>query len=533
MTYSKHIGNTPQTEKADPRQIKNDAGGYTFKADDWTRLNRFLILGNEGGSYYANERRMTIDNYAVVQRCLKKNGPKTVQAIVDVSKSGRAVKNDPAIFAMAVALKQGDLETRRMASKTAHLVVRTGTHLFQFCEAVSSLGGWGKLTKRTFANWYNKKDAQRLAYQLIKYQQRGGIGHKDVLKVAHPKPETEQHNALYNWAINGWESVGEEPHDDEALRQVWAFERAKNADKRETIKLIQDYRLPHEAIMTQFKNDPDVQEALLQEMPVFAMLRNLANYTKSGLFTNTSDAAKLAVEKLSNEEVLKKAKLHPMKVLIALRAYTQARDRRGNTWAPVTKIVDVLDEAFYKCFDNVEATGKNLLVAVDSSDSMSNARAMGVENLSVVEAAAAMALIYAHIEDNVQFVSFDTQTRPESVFSKRARLDHVTSHFRMMGGGTDCASPIQWAVNRKEAYDAIVMLTDAQTWAGGWYNSGHVHQALNNYRRVKNQNFRFVGAAMQANRLTLTLPDDLLSFETAGLDGNLPTLVNGFISGEF
>ena len=30
--------------------------------DDWKRLERFLILGNEGGSYYATERALTIEN---------------------------------------------------------------------------------------------------------------------------------------------------------------------------------------------------------------------------------------------------------------------------------------------------------------------------------------------------------------------------------------------------------------------------------------------------------------------------------------
>ena len=31
-------------------QVRNSAGGYSWEVDDWTRLDRFLILGAEGGT---------------------------------------------------------------------------------------------------------------------------------------------------------------------------------------------------------------------------------------------------------------------------------------------------------------------------------------------------------------------------------------------------------------------------------------------------------------------------------------------------
>ena len=31
--------------------VANDAGGYVYALDDWARLDRFLILGTEGGTY--------------------------------------------------------------------------------------------------------------------------------------------------------------------------------------------------------------------------------------------------------------------------------------------------------------------------------------------------------------------------------------------------------------------------------------------------------------------------------------------------
>src|SRR5437868_5376314 len=47
---------TPQREPLDSAQVPNSAGGYAYPVDDWTRLTRWLVLGSEGGSYYATER---------------------------------------------------------------------------------------------------------------------------------------------------------------------------------------------------------------------------------------------------------------------------------------------------------------------------------------------------------------------------------------------------------------------------------------------------------------------------------------------
>src|SRR5262245_34948535 len=44
---------TPQSEPIPgSNQVPNNAGGHAFAVDNWTRLDRFLVLGTENGSYY-------------------------------------------------------------------------------------------------------------------------------------------------------------------------------------------------------------------------------------------------------------------------------------------------------------------------------------------------------------------------------------------------------------------------------------------------------------------------------------------------
>ena len=83
----------------------------------WTRLRRFLVLGSEGGSYYASEWTLTRENAQAVEQCVREDGPRAVAEIVRVSTEGRAPKNDPALYALALAAGVGDVDTRGRRSR--------------------------------------------------------------------------------------------------------------------------------------------------------------------------------------------------------------------------------------------------------------------------------------------------------------------------------------------------------------------------------------------------------------------------------
>ena len=66
---------TPQSEPIPgTNQVPNSAGGFAWELDDWARLDRFLVLGSEGGTYYVGERKLTRENAAVVARCIAADG---------------------------------------------------------------------------------------------------------------------------------------------------------------------------------------------------------------------------------------------------------------------------------------------------------------------------------------------------------------------------------------------------------------------------------------------------------------------------
>ncbi|MBX0327959.1 TROVE domain-containing protein [Oscillochloris sp. ZM17-4] len=156
--------------------MRNSAGGYSYPVDDWTRLGRFLVLGSEGGSYYAAERALTLEGAHAVARCLAEDGGRAGAEIVAVSAAGRAPKNDPALFALAMAATAEAGETRRAALAALPQVARTGTHLLHFAGYVQALRGWGRGLRRAVGAWFLEQPAERLVLQAIKYRQRDGVG---------------------------------------------------------------------------------------------------------------------------------------------------------------------------------------------------------------------------------------------------------------------------------------------------------------------------------------------------------------------
>src|SRR6059036_1267000 len=116
MSYLKRHGTHRVPQRAPlPGEVANSAGGHAWAVDVWTRLRRFLVLGSEGGSYYVAEWTLTRENARVVEQAVSEDGLRAVAEIVRVSSEGRAPKNDPALWALALAAGVGDVETRRAA----------------------------------------------------------------------------------------------------------------------------------------------------------------------------------------------------------------------------------------------------------------------------------------------------------------------------------------------------------------------------------------------------------------------------------
>ncbi|MEZ4865271.1 MAG: TROVE domain-containing protein [Caldilineaceae bacterium] len=524
--FAKH--RTPQNAPIPgANQVANSAGGFAWAVDDWTRLDRFLVLGAEGGTYYISERKLTLENAQAVQTCIAADGQRVVARVVEISEAGRAPKNDPALFVLAMCAGLGDDATRKAALAALPKVARIGTHLFHFLAYAELFRGWGRAMRRAVAEWYNAMPTARLAYQAVKYQQRDGWSHRDALRLAHPQTADAQRNAIYHWITRGWPTIGAEPHPDAVLRQLWAFERAKVvSDETAIVDLIKQHDLPWEAIPTQWLGSAEVWQALLPTLPMTALIRNLARMTANGLLTQRNKATRTIAHRLTSQEQLRKARIHPIAVLSALHTYSRGKGARGSlTWKPVQPLVDALDRAFYLSFGNVQPTGKRIVLALDVSGSMSMGEIAGVPGLSPRVASAAMAMVTAAVESQVATVAFAHEMKRINI-TPQQRLDDIIAYLSHMSfGGTDCALPMLWAQRNGVKADAFIIYTDSETW----YGKVHPAQALRDYRRNTGIPAKLIIVGMISNGFTIADPNDAGMLDVVGFDSATPQLMADFM----
>jgi 60 kDa SS-A/Ro ribonucleoprotein len=529
--YLRHfiLRRTPQSEPI-PGTVANSAGGFTFPVDSWARLDRFLVLGSEGGSYYATERTLTRENAQATIRAIEEDGERAVARIVEISQSGRAPKNDPAIFALALAASLGNEETKRTALAAIPKVCRTGTHLFQFAGAVEGFRGWGRGLRRGIAAWYTGKSADQLALQVVKYRQRGGWTHRDLLRLAHPLTEDAARKELFDWVCR--DTVGEG-----LPRLVTAFvQLSKAKDAGEIASLIVEHDLPREAVPAEWLNDPKVWRALLERMPMTALVRNLGKLSSVGVVKPLGDGLPLVLSALRDAERIEKARLHPLAILLALKTYAQGRGEKGKlTWEPVPQVIDALNAAFYTAFANVEPCGKRILLALDVSGSMGGGGIAGT-SLTPREGSAAMALMTAATEENYHIVGFttsggdwqrNTRLTPLPLTPSMRLDDAVKAVSNLPFGGTDCALPMLHALEKGLKVDAFVVYTDSETWAG----TIHPVQALREYREKTGIPAKLVVVGMVSNGFSIADPNDGGMLDVVGFDAAAPAVIADFIRG--
>lgn len=546
-TYAQHVSKkvTPQSQPIPgSNQVANSAGGFSWKVDSWTRLHRFLILGSEKGCYYASEKALTVANAVAVLECAKADIARTINTIVEISDAGRAPKNDAAIFALGLLIgEKGEIGNAALSAMSK--VCRIGTHLFQCAATVDATRGWGRSVRRAFADWYLSKEPDKLAYQVAKYQRRDGWSHRDILRLCH----APSNSALMRWIIG----AGNEERSvkrGEAVKQyaaveglppiVEAFERAKVATTpQEIAQLIRGCNLPRECVPTQWLNEKEVWAALLENMPITAMVRNLGKLSSIGLLAPLSDASKVVAERLGDAERLKKGRVHPIALLLAQCVYKQGHgDKGGLSWTPVSQVIDALDDAFYKAFAAVEPTGKRHLLALDVSGSMGGAYIAGTR-LTAREGSAAMAMVTARTEASYHTVAFTNGSYASMhsrqgygsgltplTISPRQRLDSVVQSVSALPfGGTDCALPMLYAIDQKIPVDVFIVYTDSETWHGAI----HPSQALQKYRNEMSIDAKLIVVGMVANEFSIADPNDAGMLDVVGFDASVPQAIREFV----
>ncbi len=521
---------TPQNKAIPGREaemIRGRSGGYMFEAGIWQTLRRCLLIGTANSTYYAGKRELTDDFANTLKGAIALDPQRVAQEIVYAS-DGRAINNSAPILALVLLSMGSTAVAKQSFIEIFPQVVRTASHFYEWLSYTKSMRGFGKVIKQVGTAWLSREDVKGLAYQLLKYQQRHGFTNRDALRLFHVKPVTEEHDRLYSWVVNGWSELPAEI-PSEAIKQIWWYEWLKRHPE-ETHRAIAEGRLTHEMAAPVGNMDRQAWQLLFETMPLGAMLRNLGSLTNLGVLRVDSVNNLERVEAvLNNRDYLRKARIHPIDVLKALKTYSSGGKigRSKKTWTPIPRIVDILEKTVELSFAVVEPTNKVFLHAVDISGSMSYGVVDSV-GLNCCEIATAMALVTAKAEKNYAIRGFSTKFIDLNITRRDSFRSALKKASNQNFGGTDASVAYSWAIKNKYQADVICFWTDNESWAG----NRHPTQALQEYRRKVNPNVKAIYITLAPYNITLVDPQDNNSWDLAGFDPGIPRLIQTIALGE-
>ena len=534
--------NTPQSQPIPGRESEmsqNLAGGYGFKASDWTALRRWLCVGSTTNAFYASRQKLVKDNLEFATKLVDVNPVEFANQILYASNKG--LSNSTPVLALVLLSNGESVQAKDAFLGIFNRVVRTASHLYEFLSYVGLFRGFGTTIKRAIHGWFDNLGANdKLAYQLLKYQGREGWTHRDVLRKFHVRPTNQDCNDLFGWCVNG--TLGDrELRDQDPLSQIYWVEHIKNnaSNEAEILKAVRNGNLTHEMVTGNVsKMTNAVRRELLTRMPMTATIRNLGAMTSHGVISfEDTDILDILEDRLCDVTKLKNARVHPLVLASAYKVYSEGGKlgKSSLRWSPVNRVVDILEASVEKAFDALEPTGLRYQFNVDVSASMFWNR---IGNLSMYpgEIAALMALSGVKSEKNTFVGGFTTNFAPFNMTKRTSFLDAMTygsstwPNERM--GGTDASQGYRDAEAKGRVVDVFVNLTDNMTWAG---YSNHPTQALQSYRKKLNRKARAVYLTIEpgyGDRVTLVDPNDPLSTDMAGFSADSIRYMQMFATGE-
>jgi 60 kDa SS-A/Ro ribonucleoprotein len=568
--------------------IKNSSGGFTYKISDEEMINRILILGTNSNTYYSSAEKLTNDAIEFIKKMvLEGNGLFLIEKLKEVYVSGRAPKQDPLFFVLAL-LTQSDMPLD--VRKSGYDIVsnlRTFSQLYLWKGIRKQLANkkkcFGRAVRDAFFRMIQNKSGEQFAYQAVKYRSRK-FGSEtwsidDIIKCSHiPSKKLKTDSQLViSYLIKGMEKTEEDYKKciDDKTTKVMQFLRAVEVVKSEActsdtaIQLVRQFKLPREVLHTKLLNDSNVWRSLLFTstvadtgvirkiiMPITALIRNLGVMSQRGLFDDC-DVATLVANYITNPAVLKAGRVHPVTILLAKLTYSSGKGIKGKlTWSVNKQISDALEEAFYVAFGNIEGTGKRIMHAIDCSGSMTLA-VCAIPYLSACQAVSTLVMEAVrreykyHIDHKTEYVQDIMLFNHTSSF---VDIDHTHKLNEVMKivqdrnfGSTDCAQPMIKALEKFNSsegkyglYDLFIVYTDNETY----YNPKiHPSEALDNYIKATGIDAKMVviGTTPTPNSigygensvLSTTNPKNNtpLALNIVGFDLNAPILIRNFTVG--
>lgn len=421
---------------------------------------QILTTGTLGDTFYASGEKLAAEAMEVLLKARDECPEFFARALVWARNEG-LMKTLP-ILGLAV-LSGGRGSAKNLFETVFDQVVRIPDDMRAFVTLVRSgvipgRSGLGGIVRDAVRD----KTLTLTEYHAVKYGSAvsRGITLRDIVRMSHPRPTTDTIAERIGWLTHGYRALGANPALNPQIRALEALKRATDED--EILLLIRQGRLPFEAVIPALqRTTPRIWAELLRQAPYMNLLRNLATFTRRGVFQDET-SVRYAVDRLTDPGAVRASKVLPFRFFTAWQTYVGIDESNF-------RIADALRKALELSFANMPSFGgRRIAIGTDVSGSMGG-KISDFGNTRYIDIAGIFTgALLRRIEDRAILLPFESHVVDSRQLSPRDDILVTTEKLaNIHGGGTAVGAPIEHLLDRKIAVDAFIGITDCEDWAYG------------------------------------------------------------------
>lgn len=380
-----------------------------------------MLMTNTVGNTFDVSQRENVDTALDIHRAILAKDPVFMAKAAIYARENGYTRLQPIIaLAYLSTVPKGQ---KNLFYNAFDRVILTPNNLFDFVQVASRIRqgkGFGRALKTAIGNWYNNLSE----YHVMKYGADSKVDKagektfdmKDLLRLVRPIPNSRKQKELFKYILD-------KEVDFNVLPQLAAYESLKKeTDMSRVRELIRQARIPHE-VATGAISKPDLATwtAIMKEMPIFALLRNLNTLQRHGVLDNV-DNRQHVISVFTNEQAILRSKILPYRFLTAYEQFTGWEDIRGG-----------LRTALNLSFKNVPDIFGTTHVSIDKSGSMNGDR---MKHASIFGVAT-----YMKAPDS-ELTMFDTLLYDTKLDKNNSLMTNVQK-LPGASGGTAISLPVQ------------------------------------------------------------------------------------------
>lgn len=440
----------------------NEEGAPAYRYSPKHMLAQYACTGCLNDTFYVSADEQL---QGVLKLCAALEPDFIARTAVYAAKSGY-MKDLPALLCAALAVK--DVE---MLKKVFPVVIDNFKMVRNFIQIIRS-GAVGRKSlgyapKNLIRQWFARTPEKTLFNSAT----GNDPSMKDVIKMVHPKPDSETRSALYAY-------MADLKHDAEKLPEfLRLFEEFKKAENKEAWTELPDVHFQYYTGLTDLPDS--VWKHIARTASWQTTRMNLNTFFRHGVLEDPQMVTLLA-ERLKDKEIIRKSRVFPYQLLMAYRAAQEEMPR---------EIIDALHVALEAATENVPVIDGRVAVFPDTSGSMSSPvtgyRGSVTTKVSCVEVAALVTACILRKNPDAIIMPFDTEVRHVKLEPRDSIMTNAEK-LALHGGGTACSAPLAKMNREKKNADVVIYISDNESWFDSPYNDST--ETMNQWRIFKKRN---------------------------------------------